>query len=255
MLALSDARDRNSLFETFSPLNGAESPLSEDMSNWTYVDVSGAIGGLLFYGKNPARSLLEQSDMLKNFVSNGVYSFDTELIDDFVISDTFDTVFVDGKTGDFDVNFEINMNYEDQEWIALVGNVDSAYRILDIVKAEELGNFIVYNGVVEEEVEQEVVTQTQTEVNEVPEEIVNVPAQEEQVGEPYSQTIMQDPYEGAPNYTGPREGYYYSWRKGDYLPLPPADYYGPIGEDLMGNIPASKEEYEAAGGTYCENCY
>ncbi len=249
ILAIDDARERNGLLETFSPSDGVESPLVGDKSNWTYLDVSGAIGGLLFYGKNPARSLLEPSDMLKNFVSNGIYYYDPELIDCFTISEVFDMTFVDGETGNYDVNFEINFIYRDQEMVALVGNVNSAYRILDIVRPEDLENFVVYTGTKTETVEQ-----TTSPVNEGPiEETVNVPVQEGRLEQnnvqqydslSYLEDPNYDPWVGYPNYTGPREGYHYNWKTESYVSDDTT-----VLSDAMGNLP-SNEEYDAAGGQH-----
>lgn len=247
MDAVDEARKNGALGDTFVPLGDESNPLSDEKQNWTYVDVSGAIGGLLFYGKDPARSLLEPSDMLKNFVSNGIYYYNPELIDCFIISEVFDTAFVDGQTGNYDVNFEISFIYRDQEMVALVGNVDHVYRVLDVVKAEDLENFVVYTGITTE-----TATQNASSVNEGPiEETVNVPVQEEQGQEitqvPVQQEIYDDPYVGMPNYTGPREGYFYSMYINDYKPINENSLL--VGEDLMGNLP-SNEEYEAAGGQY-----
>lgn len=247
MDAVDEARKNGALGDTFVPLGDESNPLSDEKQNWTYADVSGAIGGLLFYGKDPARSLLEPSDMLKNFVSNGIYYYNPELIDCFIISEVFDTAFVDGQTGNYDVNFEISFIYRDQEMIALVGNVDHVYRVLDVVKAEDLENFVVYTGIITE-----TATQNASSVNDGSiEETVNVPVQEEQLEVntqvPVQQEIYDDPYVGAPNYTGPREGYFYDWIEEDYLPINGTNSLR--GEDLMGNLP-SNEEYEAAGGQY-----
>lgn len=252
MDAVDEARKNGALGDTFVPLGEESNPLSEDKQNWTYADVSGAIGGLLFNGKNPARNVLEQSDLLKNLVAEGVYLFDVEKLEIHDVNGTFDIAFVDVKTGNYDVNFEINMNYEGQEWVALVGNVNYAYRVLDFVKAEDLENFVVYTGT-----KTETVTQTTSSVNDGPiEETVNVPVQEEQGQEttqvPVQQEIYDDPYVGAPNYTGPREGYFYDWIEEDYLPINGTNSLR--GENLMGNLP-SNEEFEAAGGQYVENCY
>lgn len=249
MLSIDDARERNGFLETFAPSDGAESPLVGDQSNWTYLEVSGAIGGLLFYGKNPARSLLEPSDMLKNFVSNGIYYYNPELIDCFIISEVFDTAFVDGQTGNYDVNFEISFIYRDQEMIALVGNVDHAYRVLDVVKPEDLNTILVYNGA---EPQQQNVANTSEEPIE---EVVNVPVQEEQSvqnnvqqSDPlsYLEDPNYDPWIGWPNYTGPREGYSYEWTTESYIPNGTT-----VLSDAMGiESSISEEEYEASGGQY-----
>lgn len=251
MLAIDDARERNGFLETFAPSDGAESPLVGDQSNWTYLEVSGAIGGLLFYGKDPARSLLEPSDMLKNFVSNGIYYYNPELIDCFIISEVFDTAFVDGQTGNYDVNFEISFIYRDQEMIALVGNVDHAYRVLDVVKAEDLENFVVYTGITTE-----TATQNVNSVNEGPiEETVNVPVQEEQSVQnnvqqydslSYLEDPNYDPWVGYPNYTGPREGYHYNWKIEDYV----SDDTTVLSDAMGIESSISEEEYEASGGQY-----
>lgn len=256
MDAVDQARTNGALGDTFVPLGDELNPLPDDKQNWTYVDISGAIGGLLFYGKNPASSLFERSDMLKNFVSNGVYSFDVELLDDFTVSEAFDMIFVDCETGNYDVNFEISMIYRGQEWVALVGNINDGYRVLDVVRSEDLDNILVYNGVTTEP-QQNVASTSEEPI----EEVVNVPVQEEQGSyenennnnnQVTNQVIfVDDPYVGMPNYTGPREGYYYDFIKQDYLPLHDGIYRN---ENLMGNLP-SNEEFEAAGGQYVENCY
>lgn len=249
MDAVDEARKNGALGDTFVPLGDESNPLSDEKQNWTYVDVSGAIGGLLFYGKDPARSLLEPSDMLKNFVSNGIYYYNPELIDCFIISEVFDTAFVDSQTGNYDVNFEISFIYRDQEMVALVGNVDHAYRVLDVVKAEDLENFVVYTGI-----NTETATQNVSPVNEGPiEETVNVPVQEEQSVQnnvqqydslSYLEDPNYDPWIGWPNYTGPREGYHYNWTIEDYVSDDTT-----VLSDAMGNLP-SNEEYDAAGGQH-----
>lgn len=253
MDAVDQARTNGALGETFVPLGDELNPLPDDKQNWTYVDISGAIGGLLFYGKNPASSLFETSDMLKNFVSNGVYSFDVELLDDFTVSEAFDMIFVDCETGNYDVNFEISMMYRGQEWVALVGNVNDGYRVLDVVKAEDLNNLVVYTGT-----KTETAAQTTSSVNGgTIEETVNVSVQEGsennavQQSDPlsYLEDPNYDPWIGWPNYTGPREGYHYNWTIEDYV----SDDITVL-SDAMGNLP-SNEEFEAAGGQYVENCY
>ncbi len=257
MDAVDDARQNGNLGGTFKPLGDESNPLPDDKQNWTYFDVSGAIGGLLFNEKDPVGNLLEQSDLLKNLVAEGVYLFDSEKLEIHDMNGTFETVFVDTCTGNYDVNFEINMNYEGQEWVALIGNVDHAYRVLDIVKAEDLENFVVYTGT-----KTETVAQSQNVVNEESiEETVNVSVQEQieqnnvvQQSDPlsYLEDPNYDPYVGAPNYTGPREGYHYCWQLEDYIPdgvYNLSEYL--YGTDLMGiESSISREEYEAAGGQY-----
>lgn len=253
MDAVDEARKNGALGDTFVPLGDESNPLPDEKQNWTYFDVSGAIGGSLFDGKNPARNVLEPSDLLKNLVAEGVYLFDVEKLEIHDVNGTFDIAFVDVETGNYDVNFEINMNYEGQEWVALVGNVNYAYRVLDFVKAEDLENFVVYTGT-----KTETVTQTTSSVNDGPiEETVNVPVQEgsennavQQSDSPsYLEDPNYDPWIGWPNYTGPREGYFYEWTTESYIPNGTT-----VLSDAMGNLP-SNEEFEAAGGQYVENCY
>lgn len=251
MDAVDEARKNGALGDTFVPLGDELNPLPDEKQNWTYFDVSGAIGGSLFDGKNPARNVLEPSDLLKNLVAEGVYLFDVEKLEIHDVNGTFDISFVDVETGNYDVNFEINMNYEGQEWVALVGNVNNAYRILDIVRPEDLDSILVYNGV---EPQQQNVASTSEEPIE---EVVNVPVQEgsennavQQSDSPsYLEDPNYDPWIGWPNYTGPREGYFYEWTTESYIPNGTT-----VLSDAMGNLP-SNEEFEAAGGQYVENCY
>ena len=228
MDAVDEARKNGELGGTFAPLGDQSNPLPDDKQHWTYLEVSGAIGGLLFNGKNPVRNVLEQSDLLKNLVAEGVYLFDPEKLEMDAVSGTFEVMFVDVVAGNYDVNFEININYEGQGWVALIGNVDHAYRVLDVVKDEDLDNVLVYNEV------------------EMP---VNAVVGQEEVSEQVTTQyeILDDPYVGMPNYTGPREGYFYSVYTHDYKPISEDSLL--IGEDLMGNLP-SNEEYDAAGGQH-----
>lgn len=246
MDAVDRARINGELGGTFAPLGDESNPLPDDKQHWTYLEVSGAIGGLLFNGKDPVRNILEQSDLLKNLVAEGVYLFDTERLEMDAVSGKFEAFFVDVITGNYDVNFEVNINYDGQDWIALIGNVNHEYRVLDVVKAEDLDNVLVYN-----QVEMPVNAIVGQEVVEEPEDVFV----QEEVTEPVNtqDIILDDPYVGMPNYTGPREGYFYSVYIHDYKPISEDSLL--IGENLMGDMPASREEYEAAGGTYAENCY
>lgn len=261
--AVEDARQRDDLASTFAPLGDSVNPLPDENQNWTYMEVSGAVGGLLFNERDLSRNIMQQSDLLKNFVANGVYTFDCDNVEINEVKGIMETYFADVATGNYDVNFEVNMKYDDVEWIALVGNVDGLYRVLDVVKAEDLGNYVVYYGKEEEEEEettevvsteapqQEVANEEQVEVVEQSEEIV-INEESENSGI-YNQVFIHeegdgyDPWVGYPNYTGPREGYFYDHCIHDYRPNSEA---GTPANNLMGNAP-STEEYDAAGGTHC----
>lgn len=151
--AIEDARKRNALNETFKPLGDSLNPLREENRDWTFMEAASSLGYLLFEGKNLERGYLYKSNFCKYFVSQGLYDFDVEKCQNFEIDTPSGVSFYDEKFEDFDVNFKIFFEYGDKKWVALVGNINNLYTILDIVEEDSLNGIITINETEEPEIE------------------------------------------------------------------------------------------------------
>lgn len=232
--AIEDADKRDDLNSQFTPLDGKANPLDGNHSEWTFLQVAGSVGYLLFNEKDLEKGGLNTNDMLKYFVAKGVYAFDTDKITDFDIKTDIDLKFKDEVKGEYDINFVISMTYDGVKWNALVGNINSSYRIFDIVNAlDQLENVMD-----EEVVDKKEVEEPQTQTQEPPVDAEKYPTNDtpnDQGNYNNNGNVNEDEFYKYPDYEGPKEGYKYSPLYG-YVKHDPTFKGGNMNPDQGGDL-------------------
>ncbi len=280
LASVSDARDKDSFDSAFVTLD----PEYRDFvvpEEWTFLQAAGGFGGLIFYGYELEGTAIPESNLLKYFIADGVYDFDVSELSDFHVTEGLGSIFVDADQSEFDVNFEVAFDSKGHgKYVALVGNVNGGYRVLDVVEEDKVSTVVEQNG--------NVGTQEQGYVstfNGDSSVVDSDPAAEDtnQGGnsggsnggynpntddDPYNDDPnydpskdnydpdavgtgnSNDPFWGDPGYEGPKEGYSY---------VPGYGYVSdtPVDRPVYGNDPdigttdlPSNEEYDAAGGVH-----
>lgn len=143
---LSAIEDANVLLDvdldsTFEPVDASYHPLGDDCRDWTYMDAAGALGGLLFHEEDLEEAELRKSNLFKYLVTM-VYWFDVDSVDNFEVEYQTQVLFPEVGQNGIDVIFTVRMNYWGTVWVALIGNIDGKYRVLDIVDEESLSKVI-----------------------------------------------------------------------------------------------------------------
>ena len=199
------ANNSGNLERIFEPLGDSYNPLSEQHSQWTFMDAAGGLGYLIFNEKEINKENLVENELLKHFVANGVYNFDIDQLCNFEIESVMDLTFEDRITVSYDINFVVKMTYEGAQYASLIGNINNDYKILDVVKQDEINKIVNGKNLENLQVlqnsntndEKQPVNNSQAPTNDTPKESNN------------SNVNSNDPYVGMPGYEGPKEGYGY----------------------------------------------
>lgn len=142
--SVEDACKRDDLESTFAMLNpvaaegGAE--ITYVPEDWTFLQAAGGVGGVIFHRYELEEVQITESNMLKYFIANGMYNFDVTQLDSFEIADESGMTLVDVNDDKFDVNFTVTFTNKGNgvEYVALIGNVNGGYVVLDAINAEDV---------------------------------------------------------------------------------------------------------------------
>lgn len=135
-----DAIDPNSIFDYGEEGNPYAETIPE-MNTWTYNDVAGSIGYFVFYITDDTKSIsymfTQKGEFLKEFFINDFYHADENSFSDFELSGVTDEKFSPSKDT-MDINYKLQFKYNGQTYTALIGNMNQAYKVLDIVKGAKI---------------------------------------------------------------------------------------------------------------------
>lgn len=160
-----------------------------DLKNYSYRDMAGIVGYYLFDSaifNNYNTNSIDYHDYMENFVINNFINADVDSLTDFeILEDISDgRAFQDTDDSDMYNITYVRFNYNGTDYYAFVGNIDSGYRVFDIVnlsQSEYLSNIyengnskISSNEIVETSSEN--ITEAATEPESVSEVETTVPA-------------------------------------------------------------------------------
>lgn len=120
------------------------SEIDSNTDNWTYLDMAGMIGYFVFFNEESNIKLENMSittdKYLKNFFANDFFDADTEKFSDWGISEENYVFSNNNSSIDLTIKFNVDFNYENEEYTAMICSINDGYRVVDIVKSSELIN-------------------------------------------------------------------------------------------------------------------
>lgn len=140
--SVEDACKRNDLGSTFAMLNPVTAESGDEIKyvpeDWTFLRAAGGVGSIIFHRYELEEAQITDSNMLKYFIANGMYNFDVTQLDGFEIADGSGMALVDVNEDKYDVNFTVTFTNKENgvPYVALIGNVNGGYVVLDAVNAE-----------------------------------------------------------------------------------------------------------------------
>lgn len=214
-----EAVQHDDLCVNFMELVPKDMTLSVD-SNLTVLDVSGSIGETVFeqFENFSTEGYTTEKELLGHLIGYGLYGVDVEGISDWSVQADNVYKFLDGEI-DFEINFDVLFNNNGVNYMALIGNVDGQYRVIDIINADKDQSIL---ELIENPVQFE-----DPQVEATPEEEVIIDDSYN-----YNNTIND------PGYQGEKEGYVYEEGLG-YIPI--VDDEGP---DTRNDWAPTEEEAE-----------
>lgn len=214
-----EAVQHDDLCVNFMELVPEDMTLSVD-SNLTVLDVSGSIGETVFeqFENFSTEGYTTEKELLGHLIGYGLYGADVDEISDWSVQADNIYKFLDGEI-DFEINFDVLFNNNGVNYMALIGNVDGQYRVIDIINADKDQSVL---ELIENPVQFE-----DPQVEPTPEEEVIIDDSYN-----YSNTIND------PGYQGEKEGYVYEEGLG-YIPI--VDDEGP---DTRNDWAPTEEEAE-----------
>jgi hypothetical protein len=103
-----------------------------------FDDVAGSIGTDLFY-QNELVGVYRSGDLLlQRFVAYGLYSADVNQLSGWSIDAGNNREFAANKDLKIEVNFVVKFTLNNLKYEALIGNINNEYRVLDIVRPQEV---------------------------------------------------------------------------------------------------------------------
>jgi len=118
-------RGGKDLNEPFDPMGGS------DFDGWTYWDHAGMVGNYIFNHEDYssiAEMPFERSEVMKQFVGNAVFDLKTDDLAGWELATPSGM-----NLADFDVNYELSFLSNGIKYLALVGNQDGKYVVLDVI--------------------------------------------------------------------------------------------------------------------------
>ena len=136
----SGAIDPNSAFD-YGEEGNPFSEANAETDSWTYNDVAGSIGYFVFYLDDSSKSIdymfTQTGEFLKEFFINDFYHADENSFSDFELAGTTNEYFSPSKDS-MEINYKLQFKYNGQTYTALIGNMNEAYKVLDIVKGAKI---------------------------------------------------------------------------------------------------------------------
>lgn len=181
----------------------------------TALDVAGSIGNSLFeqYESFGPEGYTGGKNLLAHFVGYGLYGVNVNGVSDWSVQADNLHKFVDGDV-EFEVNFDVLFTSNGIKWMALVGNVDGEYRVLDVINANKDQSLL---KLIEDPVE---LTVPQSEPEPQPQQPGGNGGNGNGGGDGGNDGGNTDPNAGQPSYEGEKDGYI--WTPGiGYVPTTP----------------------------------
>ena len=136
----SGAIDPNSVFD-YGEEGNPFSEANAETDSWTYNDVAGSIGYFVFYLDDSSKSInymfTQTGEFLKEFFINDFYHADENSFSDFELAGATNEYFSQSKDS-MEINYKLQFKYNGQTYTALIGNMNEAYKVLDIVKGAKI---------------------------------------------------------------------------------------------------------------------
>ena len=136
----SGAIDPNSAFD-YGEEGNPFSEANSETDSWTYNDVAGSIGYFIFYLDDSSKSInymfTQTGEFLKEFFINDFYHADENSFSDFELAGATNEYFSPSKDS-MEINYKLQFKYNGQTYTALIGNMNKAYKVLDIVKGAKI---------------------------------------------------------------------------------------------------------------------
>lgn len=136
----SGAIDPNSVFD-YGEEGNPFSEANAETDSWTYNDVAGSIGYFVFYLDDSSKSInymfTQTGEFLKEFFINDFYHADENSFSDFELAGATNEYFSPLKDS-MEINYKLQFKYNGQTYTALIGNMNEAYKVLDIVKGAKI---------------------------------------------------------------------------------------------------------------------
>lgn len=136
----SGAIDPNSVFD-YGEEGNPFSEANAETDSWTYNDVAGSIGYFVFYLDDSSKSIdymfTQTGEFLKEFFINDFYHADENSFSDFELAGATNEYFSPSKDS-MEINYKLQFKYNGQTYTALIGNMNEAYKVLDIVKGAKI---------------------------------------------------------------------------------------------------------------------
>lgn len=136
----SGAIDPNSAFD-YGEEGNPFSEANAETDSWTYNDVAGSIGYFVFYLDDSSKSIdymfTQTGEFLKEFFINDFYHADENSFSDFELAGATNEYFSPSKDS-MEINYKLQFKYNGQTYTALIGNMNEAYKVLDIVKGAKI---------------------------------------------------------------------------------------------------------------------
>lgn len=136
----SGAIDPNSAFD-YGEEGNPFSEANSETDSWTYNDVAGSIGYFIFYLDDSSKSInymfTQTGEFLKEFFINDFYHADENSFSDFELAGATNEYFSPSKDS-MEINYKLHFKYNGQTYTALIGNMNEAYKVLDIVKGAKI---------------------------------------------------------------------------------------------------------------------
>lgn len=132
--------DPNSVFD-YGEEGNPFSEANTETDSWTYNDVAGSIGYFVFYLDDSSKSInymfTQTGEFLKEFFINDFYHADENSFSDFELAGATNEYFSPSKDS-MEINYKLQFKYNGQTYTALIGNMNEAYKVLDIVKGSKI---------------------------------------------------------------------------------------------------------------------
>ena len=136
----SGAIDPNSAFD-YGEEGNPFSEANAETDSWTYNDVADSIGYFVFYLDDSSKSIdymfTQTGEFLKEFFINDFYHADENSFSDFELAGATNEYFSPSKDS-MEINYKLQFKYNGQTYTALIGNMNEAYKVLDIVKGAKI---------------------------------------------------------------------------------------------------------------------
>lgn len=136
----SGAIDPNSVFD-YGEEGNPFSEANAETDSWTYNDVAGSIGYFVFYLDDSSKSIdymfTQTGEFLKEFFINDFYHADENSFSDFELAGATNEYFSPSKDS-MEINYKLQFKYNGQTYTALIGNMNEAYKVLDIIKGAKI---------------------------------------------------------------------------------------------------------------------